>query len=117
MSLPVIPVVLCGGSGTLLWPLSRESYPKQFLPLLGEKSLLQQTMERLDGGNSMMLRSWHATNLPDFWHAGLNLSVVLSRSCRSLGETAAIGWRNAKVSKIGQCVARVVIYRQLCSPG
>jgi mannose-1-phosphate guanylyltransferase/mannose-6-phosphate isomerase len=44
---PLIPVVLCGGSGTRLWPLSRETYPKQFLRLLGTESLLQQTMQRL----------------------------------------------------------------------
>jgi mannose-1-phosphate guanylyltransferase/mannose-6-phosphate isomerase len=44
---PLIPVVLCGGSGTRLWPLSRETYPKQFLRLLGDESLLQQTMQRL----------------------------------------------------------------------
>lgn len=44
---PLIPVVLCGGSGTRLWPLSRETYPKQFLRLLGKHSLLQQTMQRL----------------------------------------------------------------------
>ncbi len=31
----IIPVILCGGTGTRLWPLSRESYPKQFWPLLG----------------------------------------------------------------------------------
>lgn len=50
MSLPVlIPVILCGGSGTRLWPLSRETYPKQFLRLLGRESLLQQTMQRLKG--------------------------------------------------------------------
>jgi mannose-1-phosphate guanylyltransferase / mannose-6-phosphate isomerase len=48
MSTPtLIPVILCGGSGTRLWPLSRETYPKQFLRLLGEDSLLQQTMKRL----------------------------------------------------------------------
>ena len=45
----MIPVVLCGGSGTRLWPLSRESYPKQFLRLLGNESLLQQTMQRIKG--------------------------------------------------------------------
>lgn len=39
--------VLCGGSGTRLWPLSRKSYPKQFIPLVGDKSLLQLTLERL----------------------------------------------------------------------
>jgi mannose-1-phosphate guanylyltransferase len=43
------PVILAGGSGTRLWPLSRQLYPKQFLPLLGVKTLLQQTIERLQG--------------------------------------------------------------------
>lgn len=41
------PVVLCGGSGTRLWPLSRESLPKQFVPLIYGKSLLQATLERV----------------------------------------------------------------------
>ncbi|MCC7282505.1 MAG: mannose-1-phosphate guanylyltransferase/mannose-6-phosphate isomerase, partial [Acetobacteraceae bacterium] len=42
----IIPVVLSGGSGTRLWPLSRASYPKQFLALAGEQSLIQQTVAR-----------------------------------------------------------------------
>src|SRR3954468_12736470 len=47
-SSPVIrPVILCGGSGTRLWPLSRKSHPKQFIPLVDGKSLLQMTVERL----------------------------------------------------------------------
>ena len=41
------PVVLCGGSGTRLWPLSRKALPKQFAPLIDGKSLLQLTLERL----------------------------------------------------------------------
>ena len=45
----VVPVILCGGSGTRLWPLSRDSYPKQFLKLISEYSLFQQTILRLDG--------------------------------------------------------------------
>jgi len=45
----ITPVVLCGGSGTRLWPLSRKSFPKQFVPLIGNKSLLQLTLERLAG--------------------------------------------------------------------
>jgi mannose-1-phosphate guanylyltransferase len=40
------PVVLSGGSGTRLWPLSREKYPKQLLSLVGEDSLLQATVRR-----------------------------------------------------------------------
>jgi mannose-1-phosphate guanylyltransferase/mannose-6-phosphate isomerase len=43
------PVILSGGSGTRLWPLSREQYPKQLLPLVGSESLLQATVRRLDG--------------------------------------------------------------------
>lgn len=42
------PVVLSGGSGTRLWPLSREHYPKQLIPLFGERTLLQETLARLD---------------------------------------------------------------------
>lgn len=42
----ITPVVLCGGSGTRLWPLSRKSLPKQFVPLVQGKSLLQLTLER-----------------------------------------------------------------------
>jgi mannose-1-phosphate guanylyltransferase/mannose-6-phosphate isomerase len=43
------PVILCGGSGTRLWPLSRKSFPKQFVPLINNKSLLQLTLERVAG--------------------------------------------------------------------
>ena len=51
------PVVLCGGSGTRLWPLSRKSFPKQFVPLVGDKSLLQLTLERVShlGGGTKTL--------------------------------------------------------------
>ena len=45
----LIPVVLSGGSGTRLWPLSREKYPKQLLPLFGDDTLLQATVRRVEG--------------------------------------------------------------------
>ena len=45
----VIPVVLCGGVGARLWPLSRSAYPKQFLSLVGRRTMLQQTVLRLAG--------------------------------------------------------------------
>lgn len=44
----IIPVILSGGSGSRLWPMSRELNPKQFLPLCGDKSMLQETMTRLE---------------------------------------------------------------------
>lgn len=49
MSTQIRPVILSGGSGTRLWPLSREEHPKQLLPLCGEESLLQATATRLVG--------------------------------------------------------------------
>ncbi len=45
----IIPTVLCGGAGTRLWPLSRDSYPKQLLPLASEKTMLQETVARMTG--------------------------------------------------------------------
>lgn len=45
----VVPVILAGGSGTRLWPLSRKSYPKQFVPLLGEETLFRGAVRRLSG--------------------------------------------------------------------
>ena len=45
----LLPVIMAGGSGTRLWPLSRELHPKQFLSLAGPQSMLQDTVSRLDG--------------------------------------------------------------------
>ncbi|MEJ3712949.1 MAG: mannose-1-phosphate guanylyltransferase/mannose-6-phosphate isomerase [Escherichia coli] len=49
----IIPIIMAGGSGTRLWPLSRSLYPKQFLSLINENSLLQDTLKRLDGLNCL----------------------------------------------------------------
>ena len=57
----ITPVIMCGGSGTRLWPLSRKSYPKQFVPLIGDRTLFQASAKR--------------TNGPDF-----NAPVVLTNS-------------------------------------
>ena len=45
----LIPLILSGGSGTRLWPLSRELYPKQLLPLVGDNTMLQETVQRVIG--------------------------------------------------------------------
>ncbi len=47
MSSTIVPVILAGGQGTRLWPMSRSARPKQFLPLLDETSLYQQTLSRV----------------------------------------------------------------------
>ena len=47
----ILPIVMAGGTGSRLWPMSRELYPKQFLRLYGENSMLQETIHRLEGLN------------------------------------------------------------------
>ncbi len=44
----MIPVIMCGGAGTRLWPVSRESMPKQFVPLVGDRSTFQQVLDRIN---------------------------------------------------------------------
>ncbi len=53
----LVPVILSGGVGSRLWPLSRALYPKQLLPLLGSKTMLQQTIDRVDDGESLIIVS------------------------------------------------------------
>ncbi len=62
--MPTLPRILSGGSGTRLWPLSRSGYPKQFLALTSEYSLIQETL--LKGSNSTPLiteRLMESTNM------------------------------------------------------
>ena len=47
MAAQIIPVIMCGGAGTRLWPVSRESMPKQFVPLVGQESTFQQVLARV----------------------------------------------------------------------
>ncbi len=47
MSTSISPIILCGGSGTRLWPMSRKARPKPFLPLLGDRTLFQQSLDRV----------------------------------------------------------------------
>ncbi|WP_417241061.1 mannose-1-phosphate guanylyltransferase/mannose-6-phosphate isomerase [Celeribacter halophilus] len=50
----ITPVILCGGSGTRLWPLSRKSYPKQFVPLVDDQTLFQASAQRLSGATEAL---------------------------------------------------------------
>src|SRR5262245_13760245 len=47
--LKIYPVIMCGGAGTRLWPASTPQRPKQFIPLVGDRSSLQETLLRLEG--------------------------------------------------------------------
>ncbi len=81
----LVPVILCGGSGTRLWPLSRETYPKQFLALAGEHTMLQDTALRLQG-------------LPDSVHLAAPV-LVCNAEHRFLaaGQLAAVQVHNARI--------------------
>ena len=64
----LIPVILSGGSGTRLWPLSRELYPKQLLPLVGKRTMLQDTVAaRRRGSTASARRSSSATRAIASW--------------------------------------------------
>src|SRR3546814_14651828 len=66
------PVILCGGSGTRLWPLSRQQFPKQMLTLAGEHTMLQATALRIA-----------SSAMPDRWELAAPL-VIGQEECRFL---------------------------------
>ena len=53
----IVPIILAGGSGTRLWPLSRQSYPKQFTNLVGKYSLLQETAKRIHSSSKIQFEA------------------------------------------------------------
>ena len=80
------PVVLCGGSGTRLWPLSREKHPKQLLALISDDSLLQATVRRLDGleaGENIALNDPIVVSNEEY-------RFVIAEQMRVMGRHAAI---------------------------
>ncbi|HNC51314.1 MAG TPA: mannose-1-phosphate guanylyltransferase/mannose-6-phosphate isomerase [Accumulibacter sp.] len=96
MNTPVIrPVVLCGGAGTRLWPLSRTHYPKQFLRLVDDFSLLQNTLRRLDGleglGVAIAVANEHHRFLvaEQFLEIGLKVEIVLEPAARNTAPAVA----------------------------
>lgn len=82
---PIVPVILCGGSGTRLWPRSRRHRPKPFLPLLGPKSLFEETIERF-GGNG---RFTAPVIVAGAAHRGLIEKQLAGRKARLAIEPAA----------------------------
>lgn len=88
------PVILCGGSGTRLWPLSRKSLPKQFVPLIGDKSLLRLTVERLAKVNPAMVcvaADEHRFLVAQTLHeAELSGTVILEPSARNTSAAMAL---------------------------
>src|SRR5436305_14467956 len=77
----IVPVLMCGGAGTRLWPVSRESMPKQFVALVGERSTFQQALARVSDA-TLFARPIIITNT-DF-------RFVVAEQLRELGIEGAI---------------------------
>jgi mannose-1-phosphate guanylyltransferase/mannose-6-phosphate isomerase len=92
----LIPVIMCGGAGTRLWPLSRESMPKQFVPLVGETSTFQQVLHRV-AAPELFARPIVITNA-DFRfivaeqlrESGIEADIVLEPARRDSGPAVAV---------------------------
>src|SRR5215471_11377123 len=95
MANPIVPVIMCGGAGTRLWPVSRESMPKQFVPLVGKASTFQQVLERI-GESDLFARPIVITNA-DFRfvvaeqlrECGIEADIVLEPMRRDSGPAVA----------------------------
>jgi mannose-1-phosphate guanylyltransferase/mannose-6-phosphate isomerase len=94
-STTIRPVLLCGGSGTRLWPLSRTHYPKQFLRLVDDYSLLQNTLRRLDGLPGLGVAIAVANEIHRFLLAeqfreiGLKADILLEPAARNTAPAVA----------------------------
>src|SRR6187402_2517567 len=93
----IIPLIMCGGSGTRLWPSSREGRPKQFLPLFGPRSTFQDTVLRVSDASlfdrpivitSAAYRFMVLEQLADI---GLDADILLEPMRRDSGPAIAAG--------------------------
>jgi mannose-1-phosphate guanylyltransferase/mannose-6-phosphate isomerase len=102
MSPRIIPLLLAGGTGTRLWPVSRDAMPKQFLPLVGERSTYQQALERVS--NAELFAPPIVMTSDDFRffsrlqaeELGIDATVVLEPMRRDSGPAIAAGAALAK---------------------
>ena len=92
MASKIIPLIMCGGAGTRLWPASREVRPKQFLPLFGKRSTFQDTLMRVSDEN-LFERAIVITNaayrfmvLEQLAEIGIQADVLLEPARRDSGE-------------------------------
>src|SRR3982750_1555265 len=97
MSRRIIPLIMCGGAGTRLWPASREVHPKQFLSLFGARSTFQDTLVRVSDAD-LFERPVIITNnayrfmvLEQLAEIGLEADVLLEPMRRDSGPAIAAG--------------------------
>ncbi|WP_404418243.1 AGE family epimerase/isomerase [Brevundimonas vesicularis] len=102
---PIYPVIMCGGSGTRLWPASRPSRPKQFIPLAGNRSLFQETVARVaglaEGGGQLVVVagvSHRSAILQQLEEVGIDAVVLLEPEGRdsSAAMAAAALWTSER---------------------
>src|ERR1700744_2919543 len=93
----IIPLIMCGGAGTRLWPASREGRPKQFLPLFGPRSTFQDTLARVSDP-ALFARPIVITNaayrfmvLEQLAEIGIEADVLLEPMRRDSGAAIAAG--------------------------
>src|ERR1700722_1456766 len=95
-SLQIVPVIMCGGAGTRLWPVSRESMPKQFVSLVGAQSTFQQVLDRISDP-SLFARPIIITNTEfrfvvaeQLREGGMEADIVLEPMRRDSGPAVAV---------------------------
>src|SRR6202035_1145368 len=103
MNKRIIPLIMCGGAGTRLWPASREVHPKQFLPLFGARSTFQNTLLRVSEAG-LFERPIVITNkayrfmvLEQLAEIGLEADVLLEPMRRDSGPAIAAGAAFAQI--------------------
>ncbi len=110
MDRKIIPLIMCGGAGTRLWPASREIRPKQFLPLFGVRSTFQDTLLRVSDG-TLFARPIVITNaayrfmvLEQLADIGIEADVLLEPARRDSGPAIAAGAAFAEARDSGAVV-------------
>ena len=108
MNRRIIPLIMCGGAGTRLWPASREVHPKQFLPLFGARSTFQDTLLRVSDA-TLFERPIVITNnayrfmvLEQLAEIGLEADVLLEPMRRDSGPAIAAGAAFAQSARQGR---------------
>src|SRR5260370_4260380 len=97
MNKRIIPLIMCGGAGSRLWPASREVHPKQFLPLFGARSTFQNTLLRVSDAGLferaivITTRAYRFMVLEQLAEIGLEADVLLEPMRRDSGPAVAAG--------------------------
>src|ERR1700682_1964490 len=114
MSNLIVPLIMCGGAGTRLWPASREVRPKQFLPLFGPRSTFQDTLVRVSDA-ALFERPIVITNtvyrfmaLEQLAEIGIEADVLLEPMRRDSGAAIAAGAAFAEI-RDGEAVVRGLV--------